>query len=1459
MHKAFLIYRFCFIFLLGMGVASAQAPDLGMAVVKGDVSAVAQLNNTIYIGGVNLAYVGPRTGPGVPVDLATGLAKKEFPRLSGRVHAAVPDGTGGWFVGGSFQVVDRPAFAGLIRIKADYTLDTSWQPAVGGTVLSLTRSNNTLYVGGYFNYISNQPRRYLGAIDIPSAQPTPWNPGADGEVRSILVTPHAIYAGGQFTQIGGAPRVFLARLHPVTGQATAWNPGFVKAAGAHMYVHTLALHNNLLYAGGSFETVGGQARKNLVAVDTTTAIATSWNPSPDYEVSALSIHKNTLYVGGRFYTINGTTGSALAGFDATTGAVTAGAPVVYGQVASLFVYGTTLFIGGDFSTINKERRRNIGAVDLVTGYVTPWSPTAHDDVDAVAVTPAGAYLGGLLESVNGQERSNLAAIDAVTGKVTNWNPIVDSHVGVIAAAGNRIYVGGSFHTINGQARRGIAAFDAVSGALTSWAPGGEWGGMTGAISVTDQAVYLGGWFVEMGGKLRNNLAAVDPVTGLATAWNPGTNGFISSIAADGDNVYVGGNFTTIGGAAQNYLAAVDANTGLATGWNPGANSIINSLVLSGNTLYVGGRFTTMGGQPRNCLAAIDTQTGQPTPWNPNLKGEVNCIVPTGNVVYVGGIFDKVGDQSRRRLAAIDKTTGRATSWDPFGDFMFGDIYDLAVTDCAIYAAGGGMINFNAFGRRPAPLPKRNIIRGNLFADANANCTREAAEDSLSNFVVVAKPGPYFASTDARGNYVLAVDTGSYTISQVIPREKAHLITQLCPAAPAGHAVRFTGYGNEVKDLNFANRVVTCPQLAVSVASDRRRRCFRSNTTVAYRNDGLGTAEGVKIQVTFPRYVVPVSASSPWKRNADSSYTFEVGTLRPHQSGVVTLIDSVVCGMPAIRGLTQCTQARITTTTANACTPPPASHWDRSDIHAQAVCLDSSTVQLSLYNRGTGPMADSSRFRVYLDARLALVQTYTLPAGDSLHLRVVARGQTVRLEADQRPGYPGDETSVVTLEACGTDAAGQASRGFVAQLPVASQDPVNAVDCLPIVDSFDPNDKLVTPAGVTDEHYVPSGKALSYTIRFQNTGTDVAYRVVVVDTLSQHLDIATLQVGAVSHHPYQVAVTGEGRPVLTFTFTNINLPDSNRNEPASHGFIKFSIKPLATLAQGTRIENYADIFFDYNEPVRTNTVHNTVYDLPPPAPGSGGGRVIVCNVNTTVAAGPGRVLCEQDTVRLQAVVPLHGAGRWKRVGGGGSIAATTDANALVTGLAYGDNLFEWSVAANACGTDSLRARVTITRHPKPARPVVAQAADGLLHAGAEADGYRWYYNEAPLPDTIRTVRPVQAGRYAVQVRHNGCESDRSEAFVFAPAVTGLAPGTGRRYGIHPNPGTGRFYLVMPAGTGPVEVTLSDALGRMMMHRTVANHAADGGRYELDLSGRPAGIYLVQIRSGKDRQVLRLVKK
>jgi uncharacterized repeat protein (TIGR01451 family) len=131
-------------------------------------------------------------------------------------------------------------------------------------------------------------------------------------------------------------------------------------------------------------------------------------------------------------------------------------------------------------------------------------------------------------------------------------------------------------------------------------------------------------------------------------------------------------------------------------------------------------------------------------------------------------------------------------------------------------------------------------------------------------------------------------------------------------------------------------------------------------------------------------------------------------------------------------------------------------------------------------------------------------------------------------------------------------------------------------------AFDPNDKQGTPL-LTPEQ-LSNGKNIDYTIRYQNTGTDTAFNVIIADTMSNMLQWNTLQLMETSH---LTKTTVKGN-IIYFEMPNILLPDSNVNEPKSHGFIRFRIKPKNTVAIGDNIPNKAAIYFDYNEPVITNT-------------------------------------------------------------------------------------------------------------------------------------------------------------------------------------------------------------------------------------------------------------------------------
>lgn len=148
----------------------------------------------------------------------------------------------------------------------------------------------------------------------------------------------------------------------------------------------------------------------------------------------------------------------------------------------------------------------------------------------------------------------------------------------------------------------------------------------------------------------------------------------------------------------------------------------------------------------------------------------------------------------------------------------------------------------------------------------------------------------------------------------------------------------------------------------------------------------------------------------------------------------------------------------------------------------------------------------------------------------------------------------------------------------------------AVDCSPVTNSWDPNMKEVAAPGMNANGDIPPNPTLTYTVHFQNTGTDVAYNIYILDTLDADLDVNTLKVLGYSHNMSMNLLAGN---VMKFNFNNIMLPDSNANEPASHGYVTYSVALKPALANGTQMHNTAHIYFDFNPAIVTNTTVNTI--------------------------------------------------------------------------------------------------------------------------------------------------------------------------------------------------------------------------------------------------------------------------
>jgi uncharacterized repeat protein (TIGR01451 family) len=156
---------------------------------------------------------------------------------------------------------------------------------------------------------------------------------------------------------------------------------------------------------------------------------------------------------------------------------------------------------------------------------------------------------------------------------------------------------------------------------------------------------------------------------------------------------------------------------------------------------------------------------------------------------------------------------------------------------------------------------------------------------------------------------------------------------------------------------------------------------------------------------------------------------------------------------------------------------------------------------------------------------------------------------------------------------------------IGNIAPADADDNSFINEVVVTASYDPNDKTPYPTEKLDEAFIDSGEPLMYRIRFQNTGTDTAFNITVRDTLDlDKFNPSSIRLIGASHE-YTFRI--EQNNIAIWEFANILLPDSNVNEPGSHGFILLELDLLPGLTDGDVVENRAGIYFDFNPVVLTD--------------------------------------------------------------------------------------------------------------------------------------------------------------------------------------------------------------------------------------------------------------------------------
>ncbi len=475
------------------------------------------------------------------------------------------------------------------------------------------------------------------------------------------------------------------------------------------------------------------------------------------------------------------------------------------------------------------------------------------------------------------------------------------------------------------------------------------------------------------------------------------------------------------------------------------------------------------------------------------------------------------------------------------------------------------------------------ISGRVFFDRNKDCLPNEGDFPIPKAIVSINEGWYYAFTDEKGFYEFSVPEGVYTIRYVRPNE---LWDQTCPIEGAGYQIVVDSPSFKDTTAHFANQAVKdCALLTVDLHTPLMRRCFENTFTIDYCNSGTVPASDALIRLTIPETLEPLAASHPYEVKGNY-VNFELGDLFIGACGKVTFTTKVACD--AVLGETVCVEAQILP--SDDCKAANLT-WDKSDLEVYAACDDDALVSFTIKNVGDD-MDGSSDYRVYEDDILSSLDMFRLAAEDSMIVNFPANGNTYRMVVEQRPGHPSSPIVQKVVELCGEQPF---SLGHVQTRPLWDLDTYYKVACDEVIGSYDPNDLKVVPFGLGEGNFIGDSTVLEYLVRFQNIGNDTAFTVIITDTLAaEKLDISSIKGGA-SSHPYRMEIVDYN--VLKLTFPDIHLTAKEADEARSQGFVKFQIAQVEGNAPGTVIRNTAHIFFDFNEPITTNTTVNTIWEEP----------------------------------------------------------------------------------------------------------------------------------------------------------------------------------------------------------------------------------------------------------------------
>jgi hypothetical protein len=837
-------------------------------------------------------------------------------------------------------------------------------------------------------------------------------------------------------------------------------------------------------------------------------------------------------------------------------------------------------------------------------------------------------------------------------------------------------------------------------------------------------------------------------------------------------------------------------------------------------------------------------------------------------------------------------------------------FSVSMPDINTVAIGAANNDGNGIDAGHVRVYKLNGVKGFVYNDMNQNCIHEEPGVAVGILGII-QPGNIVVETSIDGSWYLdSLPIGNYTITY----DTTGNWLATCPN-PISFTISDPNGLTMTPSFGMFN-INPCSDPNVSIHMPFMRPGFSNQTVyVSACNSvtGTGALNTASVVVSLDTLITLDAASISYTDLGNNTFSFDIGTLDPGEC--VNFNISTTLSNSAILGQTLCMEAILfpldscVLDSIPAPTPPdfmPCSlPWDKSSISVEGECVNDSII-FTITNTGdpgNGDMDCFSPVRLYIDGVYIWLDSLQLNGGESFVYSFAGDGQTWHLEVDQHPLHPGNSNPNATVERCGN--ADNWTPNLVNLFPHDDLDPINDIYCGVVTGSYDPNDKTGFPLGVGNDHLIAANGKMDYVIRFQNTGTDTAFTVIIRDTLDLDLDIFSVQSGVASHaYSFQMY----GPRVLEWTFNNILLPDSNVNEPASNGFVTFTVNQVPNLLDGSEINNTANIYFDFNPPIITNTTSHIIgseigtpswteeYDISINScdefvyngltytqsgsyyqviEGVAADTLVTLNltINNPTVGTDIQTACESylwidgNTYTTSNSTAMHtltnSAGCDSLVTLnltitnptiGTDIQTACESYVWIDGNTYtASNSTATHTLTNIAGCDSV---VTLNLTINNVSEVTTTLSDITVTANNTTASYVWVdcdNNFVPISgETSQSFTPTENGNYAVVLSQNGC-LDTSTCV--AVTTVGIIENTlTENFIIYPNPTNGQVNIVFENNQEELSVSLLSIEGKLLESKTFTNSATI--TFEIEGS---SGVYLLKLNINDQEATIRVVKE